>query len=80
MLIMEPWAEEYALVEGEVLDVVAINPTVVPTFGVETHDGALVVWVKESGSTFELWRSGILMDDMAIPIPSLPPQKNAVAK
>ena len=68
-VIVEPWANEYDLTMGEGCVIVAINPSVMPTFGVEPHDGNLIVWVNESGSTFELWRAGDRVDIMTIPIP-----------
>lgn len=68
-MIVEPWANEYDVVTGSDCEVVAINPSVMPTFGVEPLGGNLIVSVNESGSTFELWRAGVLMESMPVPIP-----------
>lgn len=69
-LIVEPWANEYEVLLNEKCVIVAVNPSVMPTFGVEPHDGRLIVWVNEGGSTYELWRDGVLADSMPVPIPS----------
>lgn len=69
-LIVEPWANEYEVVACEECVVVAVNPVVMPTFGVEPHGRTLIVWVNEGGSTFEFWRAGVLVDSMPVPIPS----------
>lgn len=74
-MIVEPWANEYDLVAGGDCEIVALNPSVVPTFGVEPHGGNLIVWVNEGGSTFELWRAGVLRESMPVPIPPWPTPK-----
>lgn len=73
-VIVEPWAAEYELAMGDECVIVAINPSVMPTFGVEPHRGDLIVWVNESGSTYELCRAGVQVDGSPVPIPSWPPQ------
>jgi hypothetical protein len=59
VLIVEPWAEEFPISIGDRCEVVALHPAVTPTFEVEIgQGGSLVVWVKESGATYEFWRAG----------------------
>jgi hypothetical protein len=70
-LIVEPWASEFKLLLGEECEVVAINPAVLPTWGVDpTADGDLIIWVHEGGSMYEFWLAGILVMSMTVPIPS----------
>ena len=54
--IVEPWAEEFAVRPGDQCRIVASNPTGAPSFEVELHDSALIVYVLEGGSTYEFWR------------------------
>lgn len=69
-LIVEPWAEEFAIAAGERCEVVASHPAAAPTFGVEDPgDGDMIVWVSEGGSTFEFRREGRLEFSMPIAIP-----------
>ena len=75
-VIVEPWANEYKLAMGEECSIIAINSSVMPTFGVEPHGGDLILSVNESGSTFEVWRAGVRVDRMTVPIPPWPPQKS----
>ena len=60
VLIVEPWADEFTIAVGDDCKVVALNPGVSPTFEVEPCRGCdLIIYVNESGSTFEFWRSGV---------------------
>jgi hypothetical protein len=54
--IIEPWADEFRIEPGVACRVVALHPRADPTFEVELHQGVLIVYVNESGSTFEFWR------------------------
>jgi hypothetical protein len=74
-VIVEPWANEYQLAMGEECTIVALNTSTMPTFEIVPHDGDLTVSVNESDSTFELWRAGVRVEDMTVPIPSWPPQE-----
>lgn len=70
VLIVEPWAEEFVVAARENCQVVALNPDQVPTFEVEPlNDGRLIVYVNESGSSFEFWRGDAreLLMPVAIP-------------
>jgi hypothetical protein len=71
-VVVEPWANEFPVRVGEECQVVALHHDVIPTFGVELGSGRLIVWVSESGSTFEFWRAGTRELAMPVPIPSLP--------
>jgi len=73
-LIVEPWAEEFSVAAGDQCLVVALHPSEVPTFGAEVHgDGDLIVWVNESGSTFEFWRGEMREFQTPVAISYLPP-------
>ncbi len=76
-LVVEPWAAEFDMVMGEECDVVAVNRDVVPSFGVESCSGGLIVWINEGGSTFEFWRAGVLAESMPVPIPGYPLPKSS---
>jgi hypothetical protein len=70
VLIVEPWAEEFIITIGDQCEVVAMHPSAVPSFGAEVCQGGdLMVWVKESGATYEFWRSGKLEFHTPIAIP-----------
>jgi hypothetical protein len=71
VLIVEPWADEFAIAVGDECQVVACHPTRSPTFGVEVcRSGDLMVWVNEGGSTYEFSRGGAREFWMPVPIPS----------
>jgi hypothetical protein len=73
VLIIEPWANEFTIRSGESCSVVAIHPTVTPTFMAHiVRGGNLVMWVNEDGATYEFWRGGKLELSNSIPIPKLP--------
>ena len=73
-LIVEPWADEFAIAVGDRCEVVAMHPSAPPTFGVEVcRGGDLMVWVNESGATYEFWRGGVREYHMPVAIPYLPP-------
>jgi hypothetical protein len=73
-LIVEPWAEEFAIAVGDRCEVVALHPSAVPTFGAEVcRGGDLMVWVNESGATYEFWRGGSLEFHTPVAIPYLSP-------
>ena len=57
-LIVEPWANEYLVRHGETCEVVAIHPSIIPTFGVTSLEDDLIVFINESGSIYEFWRDG----------------------
>jgi len=73
--IIEPWAEEYEVSPGQVCQVVAVHPNIQPSFEVEIYQSALVVYVLESGSTYEFWRGGAMVFHTPIPIPGWPGSK-----
>ena len=62
IVVLEPWAEEFELTPGAVCDVVATNPEIPPTFGVEAVDGHIIVSINEGGSNYEFWRDGVHFD------------------
>ena len=68
-VVVEPWANEHQVPPNSELTLVAIHPNVVPYFGVERFEKGLVVWVQESGSTYEAWRGSDMLyrTDNAIP-------------
>ncbi len=70
VLIVEPWAEEFLIAVGERGEVVALHPAVTPTFGVEVcRGGDLLVWINESGATYEFWRGGLREFHTTVAIP-----------
>jgi len=71
-VVVEPWASEFLVGFGEECQVVARHPAVIPSLGAELSGGKLVLWVNESGATFEFWRAGSLEMSMPVPIPVLP--------
>lgn len=74
VLIVEPWAEEFAIEIGDRCEVVALHPSAVPSFGaVVCRGNDLMVWVNESGATYEFWRGGVLEFHTPVAIPYLPP-------
>lgn len=74
VLIVEPWAEEFAIAVGDRCELVAVHPSAVPSLGAEVcRDGDLRVWVNESGATYEFWRNGSLEFHTPVAIPYLPP-------
>lgn len=73
VLIVEPWAEEFAIAVGDQCEVVAIHPSAAPSFGANVcRGGDLMVWVNESGATYEFWRGGKLEFYTPVAIPYLP--------
>lgn len=52
-VIVEPWADEYAIPHGNRGEITAIHSDTCPTFSVEHLPRALVVWVNEGGTTYE---------------------------
>jgi hypothetical protein len=62
VVIVEPWGSEFALPPGTECEVVAINPALQPTLGVEFVGGRLIVWINEGGSTYEVWQDGAQLD------------------
>jgi hypothetical protein len=71
LVVVEPWASEFLVRVGEECQVVACHPAVFPSFGAELVGGRLVLWVNESGATFEFWRAGELELSMPVPVPNL---------
>jgi hypothetical protein len=70
ILIVEPWANEFSVGLGEVCAVIAIHPTVTPTFTAAACRGNdLMLTVNEGGATFEFWRGGEIELLMPVPIP-----------
>jgi hypothetical protein len=67
--IVEPWADEFAIMPGTACRIVVQHPQFAPSFEVEVYDGALVVTVLEGGSTYEFWRGSALAHSCTIPIP-----------
>jgi len=57
-LIVEPWAEEFEIAPGGTCQIVAIHPVAPSSFEVELNREYLIVYVRESGSTYEFWRDG----------------------
>ncbi len=74
IVVVEPWAEEYAIGVREACEVVALHPSVRPTFTVGIDSGRLIVYLNEGGATYEFWRSGRREFFTPIPIPSFPPE------
>jgi hypothetical protein len=71
ILIVEPWANEFTIAQGEKCAVVAIHPTVTPSFTANICRGSnLEVCVNEGGATFEFWRGGALEHSTPVPIPA----------
>jgi hypothetical protein len=69
-LIVEPWADEFSIEVGDRCEVVALHPTVLPTFGAEVSlDCELILWVNESGASYEFWRGGVREFHMTVAIP-----------
>jgi hypothetical protein len=68
-LIVEPWAEEFAVKPGEECYVVAVHPEYPPSFTVERRDFGLMVWVNESGAIYEFWRDEQMIFSTPVPIP-----------
>ena len=68
-VIVEPWADEFSVLPGQNCAVVAHHPTVTPRFGASLEQGALIVWVNDSGATFSFVRDGVVeyQTDNAIP-------------
>jgi hypothetical protein len=71
-LVVEPWAEEFPICLGEQCRVVALNPHLMPTFGVEMSQDRLIVWVNEGGSTYEFWRGEHCEFSTPVAIPGPP--------
>ena len=70
-LIVEPWADEFVIHNGQKCAVVAIHPTVAPTFTIEATSGNdVIVYVNEGGATYEFWRDDHLELAMPVQIPS----------
>jgi hypothetical protein len=70
VLIVEPWADEFTIAADDQCRVVALNPNVPPTFEVEPcRVGDLIVYVNESGSTYEFWRGEVREFWTPVPIP-----------
>jgi hypothetical protein len=72
-LVVEPWADEFTISGGEEFTLVAIHPTVVPTFTVTVCRASdLMVYVNESGATYEFWRGETREFHITVPIPDFP--------
>ena len=71
VLIVEPWAEEFAIAVGDQCQIVALHTIAPLTFGAEVcRDGDLMVWVNEGGSTYEFWRGGVREFRTVVAIPT----------
>jgi hypothetical protein len=68
-LIVEPWANEFEIRPQQRCRLVANHPRLVPSLEAELVEGKLVIYVNESGATFEFWRENELELDMPVPIP-----------
>jgi hypothetical protein len=68
-IIVEPWADEFAITPAEACRVVMKHPQSAPLFDIEVHDGALIVTVLNAGSTYEFWRGSALEHSGTVPIP-----------
>ena len=72
-LIVEPWAEEFAIAVGDRCEVVALHPSTPPSFGAEVCEGNLIVWVNEGEATYEFWRGGVREFYTPVATPMWPP-------
>jgi len=50
---VEPWGEDYTLLPGESLEIIAFGPEVTPGFDIVEFDGATAVYCNNT-STFEV--------------------------
>lgn len=76
-VVVEPWADEYALQAGETFDVLGQAPRA-GTLEVEFGGNRIVVWGWE-GSVVNLYREGVLVYDgrgERQPVPAVPPGKS----
>ena len=71
-LIVEPWADEFVIHPGQQCAVVAHHPSVTPGFGASLANGALIVWVNDSGATFSFLRDGVVEYETDNQIPPIP--------
>jgi hypothetical protein len=80
-LIVEPWAEEFAIAVGDRCEVVALHPSAPPSFGAEVcRGGDLMVWVNEGGATYEFWRARVREFHTAVAIPEFRPAEERHAE
>jgi hypothetical protein len=68
ILVVEPWAMEYAILPGDKCMLVVNHVLESARFSVENHkDARLSVWVNLSGATYEFWRNGKIENEMLFP-------------
>ena len=71
-VIVEPWADEFVVHPEQHCAVVAHHPSLTPRFGVSLAQGALIVWVNDSGATFSFLRDGVVEYETNNAIPPTP--------
>ena len=71
-LIVEPWADEFVIHPGQQCAVIAHHPSITPRFGASLAQGALIVWVNDSGATFSFIRDGVAEYETDNAIPPIP--------
>ena len=71
-LVIEPWADEFTIQVGNKCKVVALHPSLTPTFSIEMAQNRLVATINEGSSTYEFWRGDVCEFSNPVPIPGAP--------